>query len=141
MSKRFDALKIKGKKVSNVKKQNKKKENIVKIDVNDFPELSDKITVKESNNETSYLNTLQKNQDKSENLKERVVKKKYQVINDVNDGKILNNWLYRYKMEREQRLLDGEKLWEMDPPTPPLSEYSSDEDDFIDDSNINEYID
>lgn len=141
MSKRFDALKIKGKKVSNVKKQNKKKENIVKIDVNDFPELSDKITVKESNNETSYLNTLQKNQDKSENLKETVVKKKYQVINDVNDGKILNNWLYRYKMEREQRLLDGEKLWEMDPPTPPLSEYSSDEDDFIDDSNINEYID
>lgn len=141
MSKRFDALKLKGKKVSNVKKQNKKKENIVKIDVNDFPELSDKITVKESNNETSYLNTLQKNQNKSENLKETVVKKKYQVINDVNDGKILNNWLYRYKMEREQRLLDGEKLWEMDPPTPPLSEYSSDEDDFIDDSNINEYID
>ena len=141
MSKRFDSLKLKGKKGSIVKKQNKKKDNAVKINVNDFPELSDKITVKQSNNEISYLNTLQKNQDKSEELKETVVKKKSQVITDVKDGEILNNWLNRYKIEREQRILEGEKLWEMDPPTPPLSEYSSDDDDFVDDSNINDYND
>ena len=136
MSKRFNSFK---KKPSNWKQ--KKTREPLKINENEFPELSNQINKKEDTNNTCYLNTLKKDIEVEDtDVVADIVKKNDNKLYNANDGKILSNWLNKYMIERQERINNGEKFYEMDPPTPPLSDYSSDDDNNVDD-NINDFLD